>query len=131
MTQTLPIFIPMGVMNNTIITLSTEQGGKINVKILEINDTKFVRDGYNLILHLDITLTQALISDHVTMGHFNGVLSVPTQIPHTNYRHIIPGMGMPVGSAGVRSGDLYIVYNVLLPKDISTDFAHNLLDLSY
>lgn len=131
--QVLPIFIPMGTMNGTTITLTTAQKGKICVKIKEVNDTKFIRDGYNLIIHLDITLTQALIGDHVNMGHFNGTLHIPTRIPHTNYRHIIPGMGMPIPSdnEGLGSGDLYVIYNVILPKDISSDFAHSLLDLTY
>lgn len=127
--RTLPIFVPMGIMDGTVITSTTEQGGQINVTIKEVNDTKFVRDGYNLIVYLDITLTQALIGDHVAMGHFNRTMSIPTQIPHTNYRHIIPGMGMPIASS--QAGDLYVVYNILLPKEISTDFAHNLLELSY
>lgn len=130
----LPIFIPMGIMDGTIITLTTEYGGKVKVKIHEVNDTRFIRDGFNLIVHLDITLAQALISDHVKMGHFNGTLSIPTQIPHSNYRHIVPGMGMPIPTAsesgGVPAGDLYVVYNIILPQTISSEFAQELLDLT-
>lgn len=128
----LPIFIPMGIMDGTIITLKTQYGGNVKVKIREVNDTKFIRDGFNLVVHLDITLTQALISDHVKMGHFNGTLNIPTQIPHSNYRHIIPGMGMPIPTSetgGVPAGDLYVVYNIILPQNISSEFAQDLLEL--
>lgn len=128
--QTLPVFIPVGTIGGTVITLTTGQYGKVHVHIKEVNDTKFGRDGYNLIVYLDITLTQALINDYVTIAHFNGTVAIPTLIPHTNYRHIIPGMGMPMPhrSGAPSAGDLYVVYNIILPKDIEPDL---LLELSY
>lgn len=128
--EILPIVVPMGTMDKTVITVQTRYGGKINVHIKEVNDTKFIRDGYNLIVHLDITLVQALIADHITIGHFNRTLDVPTRIPHTSYRHIIQGMGMPIPNSADTAGNLYVVYNVIMPKNISSAFAHELMELS-
>lgn len=127
----LPITIPMGTIDGTIITLITKQYKLVHVKIKEINDTKFLRDGYNLIIHLDITLTQALLGDPIVMGHFNEVLKIPVQIPHTNYRHIIPGKGMPIPNSQALYGDLYVLYNVIFPDNISSDFSQDLLEATY
>lgn len=129
--QTLPVLIPTGTLDGTIINVVTPQYRTINIVVKEVNDTKFIRDGYNLIVHLDITLTQALVGSPVVMGHFNGTLKVPTQIPHTNYRHIVPGAGMPIPTASGSFGDLYVVYNLILPTRISQEFAHELFDLCY
>jgi len=126
----LPVYIPMGTSNGTIMVLDTVCGGKVKVKICEVNDTKFIRDGFNLIAHLDITLPQALIGDPVVMTHFNRIIDIPTQIPHSNYRHIIHGMGMPIPNevGTVSAGDLYIVYNIVMPRSISKELAQELLD---
>ena len=112
--QTLVVNIPSGIMNGTIITLKTREQRLVNVKVKEVNDTKFVRDGYNLIVYLDLPLNQVLNGDNIIMGHFNTVLSIPTKIPHSNYRHIVVGSGMPIpNNPDIKFGDLYGVYNVL------------------
>lgn len=128
--QSLPLFIPRGTMNKEQFTLYTARYRPVHVYIKEINDTKFIRDGYNLIVHLDITLVQALLGEPVSMGHFNGTLNIPTHIPHTNYRHIIHEMGMPIPTCTQTSttmyGDLYVVYNVILPVDPCPDVVREL-----
>lgn len=123
--QSLPLFIPSGTTDSMKFTLHTIQHRPVHVHIKEINDTKFVRDGYNLVVHLDVKLVQVLLGEPVTMGHFNGTLTIPTYIPHSNYRHIIPGMGMPIPDTNGH-GDLYVVYNVLFPKD--PDYIRELLE---
>jgi hypothetical protein len=73
----IPIFIPMGTIDGTVI-LAYHNFARIKVR--EVNDTKFVRDGYNLILHVDLSLAQALIGDPLVVGHFNTTVKILTQI---------------------------------------------------
>ena len=109
--QILALKIPRGVMDGRVLTLSTKELRKVNIVIKEINDTKFFRDGYNLIVHLDLILDQVLRGESMIMGHFNNVINIPTKIPHSNYRHIVIGLGMPIDEN--KYGDLYVVYNVV------------------
>jgi DnaJ-class molecular chaperone len=127
--ERLPIVIAVGSYHDQVITLVTDTFKTVNVKIIENNNTRFVRDGYNLSIHLDITLTQAILGEPILVGHFDRIIRVPTKIPHTNYRHIIPGMGMPINEG--RYGDLYICYQVIFPSEITEDLVQELLTLKY
>ena len=111
--KTLPLDIPSGITNNSVLIIHTKEHRKINVKIKEINDTKYIRDGFNLILNLDITLEQALNEETIDVSYFNKTIKIPTKIPHSNYRHIESGLGMPIPQEENKYGDLYVVYNVL------------------
>ena len=124
--QILALKVPRGVMDGTILSLTTKELRKVHVTIKEVNDTKFFRDGYNLIVHLDLTIDQVLRGDSMVMGHFNNVVNIPTKIPHSNYRHIIIGLGMPINNSDttIKYGDLYIVYNVVFnhEKDLKIGY---------
>lgn len=112
--QLLALKVPRGVMDGTILSLITKELRKVQITIKEVNDTKFFRDGYNLIVHLDLTLDQVLRGDSMVMGHFNNVVSIPTKIPHSSYRHIVIGLGMPINNnSTTKYGDLYVVYNII------------------
>jgi len=44
-------------------------------------------------------------------------------------------MGMPIpvthNDIGVSTGDMYVVYNIILPKDINIEFENELLRIIY
>lgn len=128
--ERLAIMIAVGSYNGQIITITTEKFKTVHVTLRENNDTRFTRDGYNLLINLDITLTQAIVGDPVLVGHFDRIIRVPTRIPHTNYRQIIPGMGMPINDSG-HYGDLYICYQVIFPSEITEDFEQELFAVKY
>lgn len=115
------VVVPPGAYNGQVLTLVDgghiigSQVGQLHIHLEEYNDTQFIRDGSNLILNLNVTLTQALIGDPVQIHHFQSLINVPVRIPHTNYTHILPGMGMPVLSTK-QFGDMYIKYHVIFPS---------------
>jgi hypothetical protein len=77
----------------------------------------FLRRGADLYCHLHISLIQALVGHPVQIAHPLGNLTVPVQIPNTDYNHVLRGCGMPIPGYG--SGDLYIVYHVTFPEKVS------------
>lgn len=123
------VVISLGIHHGQVITMVTDTYKHINVHVSENNNTRFVRDGYNLLISVDITLTQAILGDPILIGHFNRIIRIPVKIPHTNYRHIIPGMGMPIND--IHYGDLYICYQVIFPNEITEELQHELLTLKY
>lgn len=91
-----------------------------SVKILQINNTSFQRDGCNLKLTLNITLNQALYNEPLTISMFNQQVKIPLKLKSSDHCTIIKGMGMPiVGSTTNEYGDLYVNYRVVFPSNIN------------
>lgn len=119
------ISIPAGIENGQMIRL-TGQGeaitkgtpGDLYAKINVIPDTTFKREGENLVMTLDIKLTDALLGAEYKVNTIEGEISVsvPENVSIGEVLRI-KGKGVPV-SRGKR-GDLLIKLNIKLPNKIS------------
>ncbi|MBX4216045.1 molecular chaperone DnaJ [Candidatus Parcubacteria bacterium] len=119
------IKVPAGLKNGEIIRLA-EMGeavprapsGDLYVKIGVIPDPVFKRDGNNLLMNLNIKLSDAMLGGEYTVKTLDGDIAV--KIPEgvsPNEVLRVKGKGVPMGK-GVR-GDLLIKIEVTLPTRLT------------
>jgi DnaJ-class molecular chaperone len=118
--------IPRGIDNNEIIILK-EKGNIINdtikgdiklfVKI--INNTKFKRDGLDLIYEKNITLKEALTNFSFYIDYFNDKkleINNDNVIIYPNFKKSINGLGLFRNN---KTGSLIINFNITFPKTLT------------
>jgi DnaJ family protein B protein 4 len=124
-TETIYIDIPKGIDDNEIIVIK-EKGnvvnettvGDIKVTITINNDTntKFTRDGLDLIYYHTITLKEALCGFTFELSHLSGktytINNKKGKIIHNNYTTVIQRLGI---SRNENIGNLKIVFTVEFP----------------
>jgi len=84
------------------------------------NDTKFKREGSSLYATADIDLYTALLGGEVMVDTFNGKVKLKVS-PETQSgtKVKLKGKGFPVYKKENEFGDLFITYQVMLPKTLS------------
>ena len=98
-------------------------GGKngdmlITVKIEKNN--LYRREGNDLYLNVDIDLYTAVLGDKITIKTFFGTFNVTVQPETQNGKTLkLTGQGMPIYNSQGK-GDLYIILNVIIPKNLSS-----------
>ena len=123
--EEITIRIPSGIKNGEIIRLS-QMGeaiaggisGDLYVKIGVMSDSVFTRDGNNILMNLNVKLTDALLGGEYSVGTLDGILKV--KIPEgisPNEVLRIRGKGVPTGKN--TRGDLLIKINITLPNNPS------------
>jgi len=121
------IRVPPGIDDGQMIRLSgmgeaMEGGipGDLYVKVHVRKHAKLRKEGYNLVMDLELKLSEALLGTEKLIGTLDGevTLKVPTG---TNSGTIlrIKGKGVPLG--GDRRGDLYVRCIVKLPEKLSKE----------
>jgi len=123
----LDIYIPAGIANGQRIRLSGrghvgEPGapsGDLYVLVRVADDTRFVRDGDDLITALDVAAPLAALGGTVAVPTLDGTADVELE-PGTQPGEIVTlrGEGMPSLSRA-RRGNLRVVVNVVIPRRLS------------
>ena len=127
--ETIYVNIPSGIDNNEIITikdkgnrLSNSNKGDIEVKITINNNTKFIREGLDLIYKKTISLKESLCGFSFDITYIDDrqykITNAAGNIIPANYKKIIPELGMIRDNI---KGDLYIIFDIIYPNNLTID----------
>jgi len=123
--EEIKIVIPAGIQNGEVIRMSTKGeaipggvAGDLYVKIHCLPHAFLKREGYNIVMDLDIKLTDALLGAEYPIETLDGKISVkiPEGITHGEILRV-RGKGVPMDKT--RRGDFLIKLNIKLPKKLS------------
>ncbi len=119
------ISVPPGIDDGQMIRL-TGQGeilgggvpGDLYVKIHVRKHPYLRKEGYNLIMDLNVKLTEALLGAEKTIHTLDGeiTLKIPSGIKHATILRV-KGRGVPTGNS--RRGDLYVRILIQFPEKLS------------
>ena len=122
--------IPAGVKNNQVIKIKGYGGegvnggpkGDLHIKFNIKNNTKFKIENHNLYTTVDLDLYKALLGGEVTIDTFKGKVKLTVKPETQNGTKVkLKGKGFPVYKKEGTFGDLYITYQVVLPKNLSEE----------
>jgi molecular chaperone DnaJ len=128
-TQTVSVDVPAGIADGQRIRVggrghAGERGGPpgdLYVLVRVKEDSRFVRDGDDLVTAVDISGPQAALGGTVEVATIDGPeeLEIP---PGTqpNETLVLRGRGMP-SLRGRREGDLRVIVNVITPRNLSSE----------
>ena len=127
--ETVYIQVPKGVDDNEIIilrekgnALSQTNVGDVKIFIKIINDTGFIRNGLDLILHKTITLKEALCGFAFDLKYVDGRIFKITNnsgnIITNNYNKVINNMGL---TREDHVGNLVINFTVEFPSNLTVE----------
>ncbi len=128
--------IPAGVKDEQVIKIKGHGGQGINggpsgdlyITFSIANDTKFKRDNDHLYSTVEIDLYTALLGGEVTIDTFDGKAKLKVQPETQNGTKVkLKGKGFPVYKKEGMFGDLYVTYQVSMPKNL-TDKEKELLN---
>ena len=84
------------------------------------NDTKFRRDGNNLFATVDLDLYTALLGGEIVVDTFEGKVKLKISPETQNGTKIkLNGKGFPIYKKENQFGDLFITYQIKLPKNLT------------
>lgn len=94
--------------------------GDLFIKFEIFNNTEFKRVGNDLYKTQDIDIYQAVLGGEITLETLDGAVKLKLK-PETqnNTKVKLTGKGMPKYKKEDHHGDLFITYNVLIPKNLS------------
>jgi molecular chaperone DnaJ len=128
-TRTLDVDIPAGIHDGQRLRLSGEGhvgelgggAGDIYVLVRVRSDSRFAREGNDLVSTVDLTMTQAALGARVTVPTIDGETELEFQ-PGTQPGEIrvLRGKGMAV-LQGFGRGDHRVLVNVLIPRQLDED----------
>jgi molecular chaperone DnaJ len=121
--------IPVGIADGQRIRITGrghagEHGGPpgdLYVQVHIKEDARFVRDGDNLVTAIDVSAPRAALGTTVEVPTIDG--PVPLEIPAGTQPHetlVLRGQGMP-SLRGRRPGDLRVVINVVVPRNLKRE----------
>ena len=120
--------IPAGVENGQVIKIKGKGGPGINggpngdlyITFSITNNTKFKRDGNNLYTTIDLDLYTAVLGGEITINTLDGKVKLKVK-PETqnNTKVKLKGKGFPVYKKEGLNGDLFVTYNIKIPKNLS------------
>ena len=125
--------IPAGIDNGEMMRLSRTgeavsggQSGDLYIRIDVKKHPVFQKDGNNLLMNLNVKLTDALLGAEYNINTLDGSLTVkiPEGVIHGEVLRI-KGKGVPLESRN--RGDLMIRINILIPKKLSKQ-AKNIVE---
>jgi DnaJ-class molecular chaperone len=125
--ETIYVDIIKGIDNNEIVTikdkgnrLSHDNKGDIEVKIIIDNESKFERNGIDLIYKRDITLKESLCGFTFDLCYIDGrefkINNEAGNIIPPDFRKTISNFGITRDNS---TGDLIIIFNIIYPKTIT------------
>lgn len=123
--EEIDIAVPAGIEGGEMIRLtgmgeavSGGQSGDLYVKVHVQPDSRFKKDGPNLITELSVKLSDALLGAEYKVETLDGseMLSVPQGVTHGEMLHI-KGKGVPTNRG--KRGDLYVKVRITLPSKLS------------
>ena len=136
--STLAIDVPAGISDGQRIRIGSrghagERGGPpgdLYVLIHVREDPRFVRDGNDLVTAVDVSAPLAALGTTVEVPTVNG--PVELEIPAGTQPHetlTVRGRGMPA-LRGRRTGDLRVVVNVVIPRNLNREQKQLLEELA-
>ena len=91
------------------------------IKFSIVNHTKFKRDGDNLYTTVDLDLYKALLGGEQMVDTFDGKAKLTIKPETENGTKVkLKGKGFPKYKKEGQYGDLYITYNLKIPKHLSS-----------
>ena len=129
------INVPPGIDSGQMIRLSgmgeTLDGGvpgDLYVKVHVRKHPYLRKEGYNLIMDLDVKLTEALLGAEKVIHTLDGeiTLKIPVGTKHGSILRV-KGKGVPHGAGSKSRGDLYISISVKIPEKLSKE-AHKIVE---
>src|SRR3989344_1075284 len=129
------ISVPPGIDDGQMVRLNgqgeTLEGGvpgDLYVKVHVRKHPYLRKEGYNLIMDLDIKLTEALLGAEKVIHTLDGeiTLKIPTSTKHSSILRV-KGRGVPHGVGAKGRGDLYIRISVQIPEKLSKE-AHKVVE---
>jgi curved DNA-binding protein len=122
------ITVPAGVENGQTIKITGYGGeganggppGDLYITFVLSNSTKFRREGNDLHCVVDLDLYTAVLGGEVTIDTFDGKVKLVVK-PETqnNARVKLKGKGFPVYKREGEFGDLYIMWQIKIPTNLS------------
>ena len=122
------ITIPAGVQDGQVIKIKGHGGKGINggpngdllIQFSIVNHSKFKRDKDNLYVTVDVDLYSALLGGELMVDTFNGKVKLNIKPETQNGTKVkLKGKGFPKYKKVDEFGDLYITYQIKLPKTLS------------
>lgn len=122
------ITIPAGIENGQVIKLAGYgapgvnggPGGDLYITFVITNDTRFRRDKNDLHATVEIDLYTAILGGEVTLDTLSGKIRLKVAPETPNGSKIrLKGKGFPVYKEEGKFGDLFITYEVKLPKNLN------------
>ena len=95
--------------------------GDAYVEFIVSSHEIFIRDNYDIILELPITISEAALGckKEIPTLYGNVILTIPAG-SNTNDKHRLKGKGVKDANSS-RTGDMYVLLNVIVPKKLSRD----------
>ncbi|MDX1333815.1 MAG: J domain-containing protein [Robiginitalea sp.] len=124
------ITIPAGIEDEQTIRIKGYGGPGINggpsgdlyITFHLTNSTGFKRKGANLYKTVELPLTTAVLGGELTVDTFNGKAKLKVKpLTQNNARVKLKGKGFPVYKSEGRFGDLFITYEVVLPRELTKE----------
>ncbi len=122
------ISIPAGIENEQVIKIKGYGGKGVNdgpngdlyIKFSIINNTVFKRDKDNLFKTVTIDLYTAILGGEVTVATFDSKVKLKVKPETQNETKVkLKGKGFPKYKKEGQFGDLYITYQIKMPKNLS------------
>ncbi len=120
--------IPAGVKNGQVIKIKGHGGeginggpkGDLNITFTIDNNTNFKLDGDNLYTTVELDLYKAILGGEITVVTFDGKAKLKIAPETQNSTKVkLKGKGFPIYKKDGEFGDLYITYQVKIPKNLS------------
>ncbi|MBT8280642.1 MAG: J domain-containing protein [Muriicola sp.] len=121
--------IPAGVKNGQVIKIKNHGAeginggprGDLHIRFSIQNKTKFRRDGANLYATVKLDLYKALLGGEILVKTFDGQVKLNVKPETPNGTQVkLKGKGFPVYKKEGQYGDLFITFEVELPKNLSS-----------
>ncbi len=122
------ISIPAGVSDGQVIRIKGHgapgvnggQAGDLYIRFNIHNNTSFRREGNDLYLQHTMDLYTAVLGGEIIINTLHGMVKVKVKPGTQNGTKIkIKGKGMPVYKESGTYGDLYVIYQVEIPKNLT------------
>jgi curved DNA-binding protein len=133
------ITIPAGIENGQTIKISGHGGAGINggpggdlyIKFIIANDPEFRRLGNDLYKTVTIDLYTAILGGEIVTDTLDGKIKLNVKPGTNNGTKIkLRGKGFPVYKSEKEFGDLFITFNVEIPKDLTEKEKELFIQLS-
>ena len=94
--------------------------GDLFVKVHVRKHPHLRKEGYNLVMDLDVKLSEALLGAEKTLGTLDGAitLKVPSGTKHGTILRV-KGKGVPHSMGANKRGDLYVRIKIDIPEKLS------------
>lgn len=122
--------IPAGIKDQQEIKIKGQGGQGVNggpagdlyIRFDIVNDTPFHREGDDLYLEVPLDLYTALLGGEITVETMDGKVRLKVKPETDNGAKVkLKGKGFPVYKKEGNFGDLYLTYQVVLPKNLTEE----------